>query len=155
MTPLMLQDELVEEMKRLLSDYLYKSPSGERVPMKVYSQSLPVNETDDEDDPIPYVIVRLNTGADDGTRDSNNTVKLVIVVGIWDDDLENQGHRHVSNVIQKVYHRFQTNPNLNGKAVSDGKFSWMIQEDNYYPFFFGACSLNFHIAAIRREDEFA
>lgn len=155
MTPLDLQDELVEELKRLLSDYLYKAPSGERVPINVYPQSIPINETDDEEDPIPYIIVRLNSGNDDGTRDSNNTVKLVIIIGLWDDALDAQGHRDVANIIQKIYHRFQTNPNLNGKAVYSGAFDWALQEDNYYPYSFGACSLSFHIAAIRREDEYS
>lgn len=155
MTPLDLQDELVEELKRLFSDYLYKAPSGERVPIQVFPQSLPVNETDDDEDPIPYIIVRLNTGKDEGTRDSNNTVKLVVIIGTWDKDLKAQGHRDVANIIQKIYHRFQTNPNLNGKAVHSGAFDWMLQEDNYYPYYFGACSLSFHIAAIRREDPFA
>ena len=155
MTPLDLQNELVEELKRLLSDYLYKAPSGERVPINVYPQSIPINETDDEEDPIPYIIVRLNSGNDDGTRDSNNTVKLVIIIGLWDDALDAQGHRDVANIIQKIYHRFQTNPNLNGKAVYSGAFDWALQEDNYYPYSFGACSLSFHIAAIRREDEYS
>lgn len=155
MTPLMLQDELVEEMKRLLDGYLYKTPVGERVPMNVYPQSIPINETDDDEDPIPYVIVRLNSGDDPGTRDSNNTVKLVIIIGIWDGNLDAQGHRDVMNIIQKVYERFHTDPNLNNKAVYGGDFHWVMQEDSYYPYFFGACSLNFHIAAIRREDRFA
>lgn len=155
MTPTMLQDELVEEMKRLFQDYLYKQPGGERVPIKVFPQNIPVNETDEEDDPIPYIIVRLNSGKDDGSRDSFNTVRLVIIIGIWDDELGVQGHRDVLNIIQKVYERFQTNPNLNNKAVHDGEFNWALQEDGYYPYFFGACSLNFNIAAIRREDPFA
>ena len=155
MTPLDLQDELVEELKRLFSDYLYKKSPGERVAIKVFPQNIPVNETDDEEDPIPYIIVRLHKGKDDGTRDSNNTVKLVVIIGLWDDALDAQGHRDVSNIIQKIYHRFQTNPNLNGKAVYSGEFEWELQEDNYYPYSFGACSLNFHIAAIRREDEYS
>ena len=154
MTPLMLQDELVGELKRLFSDYRYKSPSGNSVTINVYAQSIPVNETDDEEDPIPYIIVRLNSGKDEGTRDAFNTVKLVIIIGTWDDALDAQGHRDVSNIIHKIYERFQTNPNLNGKAVYGGEFNWLLQEDNYYPYSFGACSLSFHIAAIRREDPF-
>lgn len=154
-TPLTLQDELVEELKRLLADYLYKSPTGERVPIKVFAQSIPINETDEEEDPIPYVIVRLNKGSDEGTRDSNHIVKLVIIIGIWDDGLDAQAHRTVMNIINKVYRRFQANPNLNHKAVYAGNFDWLLQEDNYYPYSFGACSLDFYIAAIRREDPFA
>lgn len=154
MTPLMLQDELVNELKDLLADYVFKAPTGKRVPINVFPQNIPVNETDEEEDPIPYVIVRLNKGSDDGTRDSNNTVKLVIIIGIWDDGLDAQGHRSVMNIIHKIYARFQTNPNLRNIAVFTGKFDWAIQEDNYYPYCFGACSLDFHIAAIRREDPF-
>ena len=156
MTPIILQDELVEEIKRLLSDNLYKKPgTKEIVPINVFPQSIPVNETDDEDDPIPYVIVRLNSGKDAGTRDSNHAVKLVVIIGIWDDGLESQGHRDVMNIIDKIYLRFQTNPNLNGVAVHSGEFNWALQEDGYYPYHFGACSLDFHIAAVRREDKFA
>lgn len=155
MTPLMLQDELVEELKRLLADYLYKSPSGERVPVSIHSQNIPINENDEDVDPFPYIIVRLNSGKDDGTRDSFNKVKLVIIIGVYDDAPENQGHREISNIIQKIYYRFQTKPNLSNIAVCDGEFNWMIQDDNYYPYCFGACTLDFNIAAVRREDEFA
>ena len=155
MTPLMLQDELVEEMKRLFSDYLYKNSLGERVQIKIFAQDIPVKETDDDEDPIPYIIVRLKSGSDLGTRDSNNTVDLLIIGGIWDGGLDSQGHRDLMNIFQKVYERFQTNPNLNNKAVYSGNFNWALQDDNYYPYSFGACSLSFNIAAIRREDPFA
>ena len=154
MTPLDLQDELVEELKRLFKDYLYKAPSGDRVPINVFPQNIPINETDDEDDPVPYIIVRLNKGSDDGSRDSFNTVKLIVIIGIWDGSLDAQGHRDVSNIIQKIYERFQKNPNLNNIAAYSGNFNWTLQDDNYYPYSFGACSMDFHIAAIRREDPF-
>ena len=156
MTPLELQDELVEEMKELFKDYLYRPASSkERVPLQVFPQHIPINETDDEEDPVPYLIVRLSSGDDDGTRDSNNIVKLVIIAGIYDDNLNAQGHRDVMNIIQKIYDRFHKNPNLHDKAAYTGEFHWAAQEDNYYPFYFGACSIAFNIAAIRREDEYA
>jgi len=154
-TPLVLQDLLVEDIKELLQEFSYKTPGGERVPMNVYAQGLPVNASDDDADPVPYIIVRLNSGEDAGSRDSNNVVRLVIIIGVWDDDLNNQGHRDVMNIIQKIYHRFHVNPCLKEKAVYGGEFSWAMQEDTYYPYSFGACSLSFNIAAIRREDEFA
>lgn len=154
MTPLMLQDELVEELKCLFKDYLYKAPSGEDVHINVYPQNIPIQETDDEEDPIPYIIVRLNRGDDMGTRDSFNVVKVVIIIGVWDGTLDAQGHRDVSNIIQKIYERFQKNPDLRSIAYYDGDFNWTLQDDNYYPYSFGACSMNFRIAAIRREDPF-
>lgn len=155
MTPLDLIDEFEEEMKRLFKGHLYKSPDGKRVPLNVYQHALPINETDDDPGRIPYLIVRLNTGKDDGSGDSFNTVKMVIIVGIWDDSLDQQGYRDVMNIIQKIYERFHKSPNLNGVAAYSGEFNWLLQEDDYNPYFFGACTLNFHIAAIRREDPLA
>ena len=99
MTPLELQDELVGEMSCILDGYTYKTPDGERIPIHVFAQNIPINETDDEADPIPYIIVRLSSGEDDGSRDSFNTVSVVVIVGIWDDSLEAQGHRDVMNII--------------------------------------------------------
>lgn len=48
MTPLELQDALVTEIKRILKPYEYKTPAGERVPMNVFAQSIPIQETDEE-----------------------------------------------------------------------------------------------------------
>lgn len=153
MTPLDLQDELVAEVRKILDGYLYKTSSGRRIPINVYSQNVPVDEGDeDEFDVIPYVIVRLNSGDDDGGNNSFNVVHVVFIVGVMDDDKDQQGYRAAMNIYQKIYQRFQENPNLNGKAVFDGDFHWANQEDGYFPYFFGACSLSFNIPAIRRED---
>lgn len=170
MTPLDLQDDLVAELKELFQPFLYKVPmdledldteDGEaaalakRVPLNVYSQALPVQQSDEEEDPVPYLIVRLSSGEDSGGESSFNTVKLVIIIGIWDDALDNQGHRDVLNIIQKIYERFSKNPCLNHRSVYTGEFNWAAQEDGYFPYFFGACSMSFNIAAIRREDPLA
>lgn len=127
----------------------------ERVPLQVFSQDVPILETGSEEDPVPYVIVRLSDGSDDGGRDSENLVNLVIIIGIWDGGLKRTGYRDVMGIIQKIYMRFHRNPDLNRKAAYKGNFKWAIQNDAYQPYSFGACHVTFRIAAIRREDEFA
>ncbi len=155
MTPLELQDELVEEMSRILDGCTYKTPNGKRIPINVFPQNIPMNETDDEADPVPYIIVRLSSGEDDGGRDSFNTVSVVVIVGIWEDSLEAQGDRDVLNIIQKIYQRFHENPDLNKKAAYAGEFRWAMQDNDYYPYSIGACHMKFQIAAVRREDDLA
>lgn len=155
MTPLEMQDELVAELKRMFQDHRLKTPGGERKNITIYPQDIPIVESDDDEDPIPYIIVRLSKGSDSGAKDSFNTVNLVIIIGVYDGELDQQGYRDAMNIIQKIYERFQKNPNLNGKAVYSGEFSWAMQEDGYFPYFFAACSLQFQIAAIRREDPYA
>lgn len=154
MTPLDLQDELAKVIEELFSGYDYRLPGGGRSKLNIFTQHIPINQTDDEEEPVPYIIVRLSSGDDDGTRDSYNTVRVLIIAGIFDDSLEAQGHRDISNIFQMIYQRFHENPSLS-KARYSGEFHWALQEDNYYPYYFGACSMEFYIAAIRREDEFA
>ena len=170
MTPVELQDELAEEIRCILDGHTYKKPteplgeepggsddeaSARRTAIRVFTQDVPILETDNDADPIPYVIVRLRSGSDDGTRESFNEVSLIIIIGLWDDSLDQQGYRDVMSIIQKIYHRFHTDPNLNGKAAYSGSFKWAVQEDGYFPYFFGACNMTFRIAAVRREDRFA
>lgn len=152
MTPEVLQDELVEEIKKLFAKDRFKTPTGQEIPINVFAQNTPVIESDDDDDPVPYIIVRINNGEDSGVFDSKYSVKIVVIIGLWDDDLNTQGHRRVMHIINVLYKRFMTNPNLNNKYVYDGPFKWLIQEDGYYPYYFGAIEMNFTIPAIRRED---
>lgn len=155
MTPEMLQDALVAEIKNILSDRRYSTPAGELIPINVYSQNIPVEQSDDDVDPIPYIIVRLGGGEDRGTFDSNYVIKLIIIMGIYDDSPTAQGHRHLLNIINKIYERFQVNPCLDNKFVYQGGFKWDIQEDGYYPYYFGAMEISFNIPALRREDKFS
>ena len=154
MTPLMLQDDLVEEIRRIFEGCRYREPSGNCVPVNVFAQNIPVNQTDEEDEPFPYIIVRLGSGSDSGKGDSFNTVDISMVIGTWDDSADAQGHRDVMNMIQKIYERFHEAPCLNGRAVYTGEFEWVMREDLYHPYFFGACGMSFNIPAIRREDFF-
>jgi hypothetical protein len=154
MTPLMLQDMLVEEMKLILDGYLYKNPLGDRVPMKVFAQHIPIRETDDDEYSAPYIVVRLDGGEDPG-GESNNAVDIMIIVEVWDDTLDSQGYRDTMNAIQKIYQRFHENPNLNNRAVYSGAFEWALQENGEYPYFIGACTMRFYIPAVRREDKYS
>lgn len=154
MTPLMLQDDLVEEIKNLFSEQLFAAPGKRQVHINVFPQNLPIADSDDDEDPIPYIIVRLGKGKDAGTGDSNHTVKVYIIIGLFDDSPDAQGHRGLLNIICKIYDRFQTNPCLANKYVYAGVFEWEIQEDGYYPLFFGVVEMDFNIPAIRREDRF-
>ena len=131
-------------------------PEPELVEMTVYPQNIPVPLSGDEDEnPVPYIIVRLNTGMDGNAPGSEYIMKVVVIMGIWDDDRSAQGHRELLNIINLVYSRFMKNPCLAGQYVYKGEFKWDIQEDGYYPYYFGAFEMNFAIPAIRREDPFA
>ena len=176
MTPEMFQDALCEELRKLLKGRKYKKPpkepeetefeededmkeklveEPEMVEITVYPQNIPVPLSGEEEyNPVPYIIVRLNNGTDDNTSDSKYIIKVVVILGIWEDNKNAQGHRELLNIINLIYERFKKNPCLDKKYVYEGGFKWDIQEDGYYPYYFGACEMNFAIPAIRREDDF-
>lgn len=155
MTPLLLQDMLCEEIAELLKDKKFKTPLGEEIPINIFPQHIPIDETDDETDPVPYIIVRLLSGDDDGSGSSFNSVDVVLIAGIYDNAQDVQGHRDLMNIFQKIYERFHKDPYLQHKALYAGEFHWATQEDNYYPYYFGACQMKFYVGAIRREDEYS
>lgn len=131
-------------------------PKPELVEMTVYPQNIPVPLSGEEDEnPVPYIIVRLNGGKDPNGPDSEYIMEVVVIMGIWEDDRKAQGHRELLNIINLVYARFMKNQCLDNKYVYKGGFEWDIQEDGYYPYYFGAFKMNFAIPAIRREDPFA
>lgn len=154
MTPLDFQDLLAEEIGRILSKNTYMTTGGERVKMNIYTQELPVEESDDDADPVPYIIVRITGGEDIAEKNSNNTVHATIIIAIWDDDRNAQGHRDVMGVVNKLYRRFHEDPRLGGSYYT-GNFNWALQDDNFFPYFFGAVKMDFVIPAIRREDPFS
>jgi|GEM_PF-549916 hypothetical protein len=190
LTPLGLQDAIIEDLKELFDGYLYKyphdpeeeeptddseedsedtdsevvltddhSPSSDyekRKKLNIYPQDTPINQTEtgEEIDPCPYIIVRLNSGEDDGSRDSDNTVNVILIIGLWDDAVDGQGYRDVMGIINKIYIRYHKDPMLKKQFMYAGNFKWKLQEDNYFPYFFAACNLDFYIPAVRRENAF-
>lgn len=153
-TPIIFQEELKREIEKIFSTDLFPDPEGNRVPLNVYEQQLPVLESEEDPDPVPYVLVRLENGNADDERDGSNKIYTTLLVGMINRSAENSGHKDVLNVIWKIYERFSKNPMLAGKAMFTDRFQWALQDEESFPYFFGAASLAFNIASIRREDKF-
>lgn len=149
------EDDTESEEEEDKASHDKESDYVKRRSLRIFAQDVPINETDDDFDPAPYIIVRAKSGDDDGTADGVNTVQIILIIAIWDDNNDSQGYRDVLDIIQKIYIRFHKEPMLNNQFMYAGNFHWMLQEDNYWPYFFGACTLNFNIPSIRRENEFA
>lgn len=145
----------LEGLEEGQTEIVIPPPVAELVKMTVYPQNIPVPLSEEEEEnPVPYIIVRLNGGKDANVSDSEYIMEVVVIMGIWDDDRKAQGHRELLNIINLVYARFMKNPCLDNQYVYKGGFEWDIQEDGYYPYYFGAFKMNFAIPAIRREDPF-
>lgn len=169
-----LQDDLVEELKKIFDGFRLKNPLGESSEINVFSQSLPIPapvappadaeqelieeglvDTDPVkvEDPYPYAIVRVQEGKIE-TIDGAQSVAAFIILGVYDESLQNQGHKDVLNMIQKIYERFAKNAILAGKYELLHPIEWTLQDEESYPYFIGGMALNFGTLPIRREDPY-
>lgn len=154
MTATMLQEELVKELEAIFRGDLFKNSLGEYVKLNVYEQQLPIREDEDSPDPMPYIIVRLETGSTKSGTDPQE-VLVTLLFGYFDDSPENNGHKGVLGMVQKVHERFEKQPMLANQFMFQDPFDWALQDEESFPYFFGAASMTFKTAAIRKEDKFA
>ena len=62
MNPLILQEELIEELKIMFAGLRFNNPLGKSVGINIFAQNTPLPQSDEETEPIPYIIVHLNDG---------------------------------------------------------------------------------------------
>ena len=174
MVATLLQDDLVEELKLVFKDLRYKTPKGELSEINVFPQALPIPEPTEPpeaespeyleeglgtadpvkvEDPYPYAIVRIEEGKIE-TIDGNQAVTVLILLGSYNDDLKNQGHKDILNMIQRIYERFAKNAILAQKYELVHPVTWTLQEEESYPYFIGGVALTFNTLEIRREDPY-
>ena len=168
-TPEFLQDAIVADLADLFEGQTLPSSAGDRRPIRVYPQGLPIiegmDETEDrtEEIPEPYIIVRTNEG---NIPDANSPqeMDLILVICVYDNNPNRQGYRDVLHIIQEVYGRYAKNPVVRIKAGSGGAaggpysikspIKWGTQQDDTHPYYFGAMSLKFEAPAVRQEVPF-
>lgn len=124
-TPEFLQDAIVADLADLFEGQTLQSSAGDKRPIRVYPQDLPIiegmDETEDraEEVPEPYIIVRTNEG---NIQDANSAqeIDLILVVCVYDKDPNRQGYRDVLHIIQEIYGRYAKNPMVRIKKDSGG-----------------------------------
>ena len=149
MTARELQDAVASDLKKLFSGIYYKTPEESTSPPNIYKQFLPKRTVEDggKDDPYPYIIVRLDSGGIETQRDPHK-VAVLLLIGIYDDDLQNNGHLAVLEIIEKIQRHYEETPALKEFVCAD-PFNWALQDEESYPYYFGACNLTFHVPAPR------
>ena len=107
----------------------------------------PPQDPEADDDPFPYLIVRLDRGGITGP-DAPHRISVIVLIGIFDDDPRNQGHIAVTEIIERIQQHYQEQPVLGAFSFAD-EFNWVLQDEEEYPYFFGACSFAFDAPAPR------
>lgn len=152
-----LQKELMKDIGGIFEKDLFKDSLGKYGPLNIHAQNLPIREDEDAPDPVPYIIVRVLEGKVKGWVEAQE-VQVMLILGCFDDDLNNNGHTTLLEIIQKIEERFLKNPILSKQFMflndEQHPFEWALQEEESFPYFFGAISMSFRTATIRKEDKY-
>ncbi len=151
MTALHLQEALMEDVKEILKDIITEGESGGRVSgVNVFAQQLPVIRVNEKDasKTLPYAVVKLL----DARTEENCpwTVTAGIYLGVRDTGRENQGHRHVMVMVQRIVDRFISEPLLDEKYWAQQDIEWALDTEDLYPNFYGGVCIKFSVPKIGR-----
>ena len=150
MTPQNLQDEIKEMLEEVSKEIDWKDIDENQTKLSVFKQNLPKRDTD-EDDPFPYCIIRLVSGSHNAINDEENSMRVLLLFGLCDNGLENQGEPML-NLINRIVLRLSQN-NVLKTFYQKGKIEWAIDDEDTYPYFFGGMDLTFVPAFIPRREE--
>lgn len=120
---------------------------------EIIEEGLSLSDIENSEDPYPYIIVRVE-GGNITEINGDQTVRVNLIFGAYDDSYENQGHRDVLHMIQKIYERFAKNAILASRYECVMPMEWALQDEESYPYFFGGMAMNFNTLFIGREDKY-
>jgi len=150
MIPVELQNFLVEETQSLFAGLKLKNTNGELSPLNVYPQYLPYGTSQDTASPFPYIRVILVDGEDPSATEPNQC-RVLFLVGVYDDDRNNQGYWDVLSIVQKLYGHLMRNMIFQGKYELVYPVKWNLTNEeleNTWPYFFGAMETNWTLGKI-------
>ncbi len=134
-----LVDLLKAELETLFAGVILKNPKNEDVPINIFAQSLPMKVSDVER--YPSIVIRAERGEDTGDLDTNK-VSITFVIGLFDEDNDLQGDRGVMSLIEDIKKHLFEKVDF-GKYRIITPFSWMLDDEDEHPFYFGGIEARF------------
>ena len=156
MTPIILLDDLQKFIEENTKDILLEvkvrtGPATEKErAAKVYKMGLP--EKDDTTQQIPYILLKVLTGADDKADNEPKEigVKVRIVIATYSQDGE-QGPMALLNLILRIRERLQKQHIIGGRFCLEYPFEYIVYQDTTPPYYLGEIMTNWSIPTIERE----
>ncbi len=156
MTPVVLLDDLQKFIEENTKDILLEvkvrtGPATEKQrAAKVYKMGLP--EKDDTTQQIPYVLLKVLTGADkrEERQQKSSEVRVRMIVATYSQDGE-QGPLALLNVILRIRERLQKQHIIGGRFCLKYPFEYIIYQDMEAPYYVGEIMTAWSIPTIERE----
>ena len=171
-SPVFLQRALQDEIIKITQNMKFHAPGTEELQqIKVYRQRLPIPgkkesaqeysgieySEDEQEEGIfkcPWCTVEISEGSVTEI-DGDQTVSIIVKFGIYNNSTENTGHEDILSLIFALYRRFATDPILDRQFIYKGTFNWGLNDEDVYPYYFGAATMDFSFCGFRRESSLA
>lgn len=153
MTPLILLDDLKDEMRTLFEHELFRYPEANTEKrLNVYQQNLPRQSAiDSEEEMFPYILIATEEGGQEEGAPSREAA-VDFIIGTWDDNPDMQGYKVVMNVIEKIQRRFGEDSRIT-KFRAMGESEWKLANDETTaPYFYGILRMKFQLPRYERRD---
>ena len=155
-TPQLCQDALIEMLEDLFRGKKYNGQEG-RKSLKIYKQDLPVPEEIDSDADTdaaaaPYVVVRMTGGQIKDDR-RPQTVDFSLVICAYDTGRDRVGCQDVANIKEEIIQRVCAAPYFGGVFTVLKPIAWAMQQDDTYPYYYGAVALTCSSPAMTQDTE--
>jgi hypothetical protein len=165
MNPQELQDLFIDDLRTTLAGIPLKNANGSRAKIKLFPQLLPIPETNDQQDVedeeetdaeaefCPYCQVYFDGWELKNDDDDFKTGNIILVFCTYDNNANRQGYRDILNLMNRVEHRFCTQPHLgNFEAVAPMKAE--PKDVDTWPYFYGVMELTFLCPRYVKEDHY-
>ena len=177
MTQEFLQDAVVADLEQLFQGETLKNSAGEDRRIRVSPQDLPIRagadiepdpepveedpeeeqledqptaETEPEDVPEPYVIVRV-PGGELPAQDTRQQVEVILVVCVYDPDPGRQGFRDALHIVNTIMTHYGKNGIVGRRYEVQYPIKWVTQEEDTHPYYFAGMALKLAAPAIFKE----
>ena len=177
MTQEFLQDAVVADLEQLFKGETLKNSAGVEREIRVFPQDLPIRagadiepepdpveedleaeqledkttaETEPEDVPEPYVIVRI-PGGELPDQDTRQQVEAILVVCVCDPDPGRQGFRDALHIVNTILTHYGENGIVGRRYEVQYPIKWVTQEEDTHPYYFAGVALNLAAPAIFKE----
>lgn len=153
MTASFLQDALIKDLQDEFTGYKLVNQKGKLANFNIYPEALPEKKEENDENHFPFIIVKVINGKSADIED-DETVTVLFIIGIYDDNENRQGNIEILNIIEKYKNHLIHNKFIDGFEFAH-PYEWTIQDEETYPFYYGGIETRWKLKKIeQKEDEY-
>lgn len=150
MTARALVSAIKDDLTDLFKERRFNDSDGNPAALNIFEFDTPRRQSDDDPDPVPYIIVRVSGGGVEDQTDPHK-VSVLLLVGIFDVDIHHAGARTVVEILELIQKHYEEKQVLMEQFSFNDPVTWVTQDEPSYPYYFGAANTTWSLPAPRKE----